>query len=65
MESQNKAILKYLQKGKKLTGLEAVNMFQCLRLPARIKDLKNLGHNIDGKMIRVGKKRVKQYEILN
>ena len=44
--SQNKQILKYLESGKKLTPIEALNKFGCFRLSARILDLRKNNHNI-------------------
>ena len=40
MNNQNKQIREYLELGFKLTPLEALNKFGCLRLGARIYDLK-------------------------
>ena len=40
-QSQCDRILRYLQSGKRLTSLEALDKFGCLRLSARILDLKN------------------------
>lgn len=66
-ESQNKEILKYLQRGNKLTQLQALNMFGCLRLGARSFDLRKAGHNIHTEMITVGehKKRVAEYSYIH
>ena len=44
--SQNTQILSYLQQGKKLTPLTALNKFNCFRLSASILDLRKQGHNI-------------------
>jgi Helix-turn-helix domain len=44
--SQEDMILEYLRKGNSITPLEALNMFGCFRLGARIWDLKSKGHNI-------------------
>jgi len=62
MESQNKQILAYLQRGKSITPLEALDRFGCMRLGARIWDLKQAGHRIDSQFVDVGqKKKVKEY----
>jgi hypothetical protein len=63
MNSQNKQILSYLQKGGKITPLEALNKFGCLRLSGRIFDLKEDGHDIKMKMVVRNGKRVAQYWI--
>lgn len=44
--NQNAEILHYLRKGQSLTAIEALNHFGCLRLAARIKDLRDMGHPI-------------------
>lgn len=63
-QSQNARILKHLQSGGKITALSALNDFQCLRLSARIKDLRDLGYAITDEFITVSSgKRVKQYFI--
>ena len=51
--SQEKRILKYLQRGKSLTPLGALRLFDCLRLGARIYDLRMLGYKIITKMRKV------------
>jgi len=44
--SQNQQIANYLNKGRKLTPIDALNKFGCFRLAARIADLRNDGMNI-------------------
>ena len=44
--TQKDMVLGYLQKGKALTPIEALEKFGCFRLAARVHDLRNLGHNI-------------------
>lgn len=68
MRSQNKAILQDLLRGKKLTGLDAVKSYGVGYLPARIKNIRDLGVNVHDVRIKVigmhGKsKPVKQYFI--
>ena len=46
-------ILKALQQGDCLTHLDAEKRFNCLRLGARIYDLKQQGHKIERRMIVV------------
>ena len=48
--SQNTRILKYLQSGKTLTGMEALKMFDCFSLSQRIRNLKDKGFDIDKDM---------------
>ena len=62
--SQNKQIADYLNKGKKLTTLDALNKFGCFRLASRINDLRNDGMNIVTKTIKLeNKKQVAQYSL--
>jgi hypothetical protein len=62
--SQNKQIADYLNKGKKLTTLDALTKFGCFRLAARISDLRNDGMNIATKIITLeNKKQIAQYSL--
>jgi hypothetical protein len=62
--SQNKQIAEYLNKGKKLTTLDALTKFGCFRLAARISDLRNDGMNIATKIITLeNKKQIAQYSL--
>ena len=45
-ESQCKRIAEWLNKGKSITQLEALHLFGCFRLSARIHDLRERGMNI-------------------
>lgn len=46
MKTQSQKILTYLKSGKGLTPLTALKKFGCLRLAARIADLRKDGHTI-------------------
>jgi hypothetical protein len=62
--SQNKQIADYLNKGKKLTTLDALTKFGCFRLASRINDLRNEGMHIVTKTIKLeNKKQIAQYSI--
>ena len=62
--SQNKQIADYLNKGKKLTTLDALNKFGCFRLASRINDLRNEGMHIVTKTIKLeNKKQIAQYSL--
>jgi Helix-turn-helix domain len=62
--SQNQKILSYLSSGRSLSPLVALDRFQCLRLAARIKNLRDSGVRIHTVMGRVGKrKRVAVYSL--
>jgi hypothetical protein len=47
LRSQNGRILKHLLQGRKITQLEALQRFGCLRLSGRIYDLKEAGYLIE------------------
>lgn len=53
--TQNQKIANYLNKGKSLTPIQALNKFNCFRLAARISDLRNDGMLIKTKLITVKK----------
>ena len=61
--SQNQRIRKYLESGRKLTALKALNKFGCLRLAARISDLKYMGLDIHKTMIKQSGKRYAEYRL--
>lgn len=62
--SQNKEILSHLESGKKLTALEALNLFGCMRTASRINDLKKAGHDIISKMVELPNgKRIAEYSL--
>ena len=50
-KGQIKAIKEYLESGKTLTNDDAVKLFGCHRLSARIKDLREAGMNITTIMV--------------
>lgn len=64
IKTQEEKILKWLERGRKLTALKALELFGCFRLSARIKDLKKKGHAINSRIIktRYGK-RVAEYSL--
>lgn len=62
--SQEAAILNYLERGNSITPIDALNMFKCFRLGARIYGLKKAGHQIESEMVRVPSgKRVASYKL--
>lgn len=46
MKTQNQEVLAYLKTGKSITASVALREFRCFRLAARIRDLRDDGHNI-------------------
>lgn len=63
-DSQSKKILDYLRLGRKLTALDALKLFGCFRLSARIYELREAGHPIGMKIVPVsGDKHVAEYHL--
>ena len=52
-KGQNRKILAYMRKGHSITPLDALRLFGCFRLGARIFDLKQAGHNISREIVKV------------
>lgn len=63
MESQNLQIRKHLESGKTITPLEALRSYDCLRLGARIYDLKRDGLPVKTEIKRNGRKRFAEYSL--
>ena len=51
-ESQRLRILAHLRSGKSITPLEALNLYGCFRLGARIWDLRNEGYDIGMELVK-------------
>ena len=65
MEAQNKLILNRLNQGKPISPLYALKQFGCMRLAARIKDLRDSGHDIKTEIVKHDNKRFALYSINN
>lgn len=63
MQSQNSQIRKHLESGKTITPLEALRRYDCLRLGARIYDLKQDGLPVKTEIKRNGRKRFAEYSL--
>ena len=63
MEAQNKAILKHLKTGRKITPIQALNLYGCFRLSARIHNLRLDGHKIDTIPVKKGGKTFASYQL--
>ena len=50
-QSQREQILQYLKNGNSITQMEAIELFGCTRLAARINELRDEGYPIKSKMI--------------
>jgi len=59
--SQNNLILKHLKKGKTLTPLQALRLFDCWALSSRISNLKSEGHKIKTEMVTKNGKTFARY----
>ena len=53
METQTKKIKADLDSGKTITAIDALLNYNCFRLSARIRDLKDLGYPVDKTMIQI------------
>lgn len=60
-DSQCAAILEHLKLGLSVTPMDAIRRWQCLRLAARIKELRKRGHEIDSVWERSNGKRYCRY----
>ena len=61
--SQANQILKCLESGASLTAIDALKRFGCLRLAARIEDLRSEGHPIITTMVSKNDSRVASYSM--
>ena len=64
--SQEAQILQHLKKSPItpiITPMEALSNYGCLRLAARISDLRERGHKIETVMVDQGKKRFARYHL--
>ena len=61
LDSQNALIKGWLLNGKSITPMEALNMFGCFRLSARIANLREEGLPVVTDMVTINDKRVARY----
>lgn len=61
--SQNQAILQHLEAGHALTHVDALRLFGCARLAARINDLRMRGAQIVTDTVVEGGKRFARYRL--
>lgn len=65
-KSQESAILEHLRSGRTITPIDALNLYKCFRLGARIFGLKKQGYKIESEMITVPSgKRVASYRLVS
>ena len=60
-ESQCKRIATYLKGGGILTPMDALNMFGCFRLSARIADLRKMGYKVKTRIVSRNRKNYAEY----
>ena len=60
-DSQNALIKGWLLNGHSLTTLDALTMFGCFRLSARIANLREEGYDIVTEMVTINDKRIARY----
>ena len=60
-DSQTALIKGWLLNGRSITQLDALNMFGCFRLSARIANLRDEGLDIITDMVNVNDKRIAKY----
>ena len=64
MKTQNQQILARLKSGKTITPIQALQQFGCMRLAARIRDLRDDGHLIAAVWYQTRDKKVKRYSLI-
>jgi len=63
--TQTRAILAHLRQHRTITALEALDQYQCFRLAARIKDLREEGHEIHTERVHIAaKKTIAEYTLI-
>lgn len=65
-ESQNKRIFAHMMDGNRITSLEALQLFGCMRLASRISDIRRNHPEVNIKVERIEtatKKKVAQYYV--
>jgi hypothetical protein len=62
--TQNQQIKTYLEKGKSITPIVALNKFGCFRLAARINELRKDGLNIATKIVTKEGKTYASYRLV-
>jgi hypothetical protein len=65
MTSQNTIILNHLINRGPLTPIEALKKYGCMRLAARINQLRDKGHNIKTTIVSSGKKHFALYSYVD
>ena len=61
--NQASRVLDWLKSGKPITAMQALNHLGCLRLAARIDELRTSGHAIETQMVPLKKTKVASYSL--
>jgi len=64
MKSQNVLIINYLKKNNSINPIQALAMFGCFRLAARVDDLKHSGYEIVSEIKSEKGKRYAEYKLI-
>jgi hypothetical protein len=62
-KNQTTRILRYLKTGRGITPMSALTRFRCMRLAARIEELKDAGIRINSRMMNRSGKRFACYSL--
>jgi hypothetical protein len=62
-KNQTNRILRYLRSGRGITSISALTRFGCMRLAARIEELRDAGICVQSRMMRRNGKRVACYSL--
>ncbi|NBX32933.1 MAG: hypothetical protein EBR07_09440 [Planctomycetes bacterium] len=62
-KNQTNRILRYLRSGRGITPMSALTRFKCMRLAARIEELRDAGIRIHSRMMNRGGKRFACYSL--
>jgi hypothetical protein len=63
--SQNTRIIRHLKKHKTITPMQALRLCGCMRLAARISNLREAGWRIETKMVKRAGKRYARYTLID
>ncbi len=59
--TQTDAILGHLRSGRALTPMDALRLFGCMRLAARVRELREAGHRVETSIVEGDGKRFALY----
>lgn len=64
MKPQTKQVLRYLEKHASITPMDAIRELGCMRLAARVRELKQAGYDVRSTTVRMaGGKTFAKYEL--